>query len=105
MPDCKGIDKMKNANDYILNSDYELPERNKHIIKVKFLGPTNHRGARIKLYSGRYNQSVTLDYSYHVGNVYNQAAMWLNYNGFEPLAMGEGREHYYIICETFKLLK
>lgn len=48
-------------------------------IQVKFLGPTNTRGARVKLTESRLSSkdSITLNYSYEIGDGLKQAEKYL----------------------------
>lgn len=54
----------------------------KHGIIVKFLGHTDTKGVRVKLTSKRFEESITLNYDYAVGDVQGQAEQWLIDNGF-----------------------
>lgn len=61
-----------------------------HIIKVKFVGPTNNRGSRIKLTSGHWHNNVMLDWDYgNPSNVISQAKAYLEGKGFTVIAHGE----------------
>jgi len=67
---------------------YEIP--NYRQFKVKFIAPTNHRGARVKIYEPkRYNDdkttSITLSYNYEIGDILQQAVNWLIDNGFTKI--------------------
>lgn len=95
---------------YIFASmDYiELPYvKNYHILKVKYIGPTNSRGSRVKITSDRFQQSVTMNYDNAYNTATDIAAAWLLRNGFTVVGKGEGPSdgHNYIITSTFKPLK
>lgn len=52
---------------------------NLRCIQVKFLGPTNSRGARVKLTENRSSSkdSITLSYDYAIGDGLKQAEQYL----------------------------
>ena len=56
--------------------------QNLRCIQVKFLGQTNTRGARVKLTEDRNSSkdSITLDYSYEIGDGLKQAKKYLTEN-------------------------
>lgn len=75
-------------------------------IKVKFVGATNSRGSRIKIYeSPRYNdekeQSKMFSYDYAVGNVEQQAFNILEANGFNIVARCSEFNNYVILCDNW----
>jgi hypothetical protein len=57
--------------------------QNLRCIQVKFLGPTNTRGARVKITENRNSSkdSITLDYSYEIGDGLKQAKKYLQDKG------------------------
>jgi hypothetical protein len=77
-----------------------------HNIRVTYHGATNTRGSRITLKSWRFNQSVTLPYSYE-GSTIEQAAQWLTNKGFNLVGYSdlEGTPYYLIFTDTFEPLK
>lgn len=78
---------------------------NYHLLQVKYLGPTNYRGSRFKIYSGRFNQSVTLDYDQESNSALEQAERWLKSRGFKVLGHAEWVAFDFIVSSTFKGLK
>jgi hypothetical protein len=78
---------------------------NLHILKTSYLGATNTRGARVKIYSERFRQSVVIPYNYRFNNALDIAINWLQSKGFEIIGKGEGKESMYIISTTFEPLK
>jgi len=79
---------------------------NKHLITVKYLGPTNTRGSRVKLTSYRFKESVTLDYDYSFNSPLEQAKAHLDNIGFNIEGSGEASDtEYMIISDTFKSIK
>lgn len=82
------------------------PAPNMHVFTVKYLGPTNSRGSRIKIISDRFNQSITESYSYEIGSVTRQAEAYLREKGYAITGTGESKDNAcYIMSSTFKPLK
>lgn len=75
-----------------------------HVIKVTYLGPTNTLGARIKLTSGRFEDSITLARDYQKYPV-DQAVAWLADHGYEDIRSGELGPISIVTTSTFKPLK
>ncbi len=76
---------------------------NFHSIKLTYLGATNTKGARVKLTSTRFDQSVTLSCDYKCNGLQDQAVKWLTANGFEVVGTCEGGD--IVLTSTFKPLK
>ena len=70
-------------------------EKSSQLIEVKFLAPTNCRGARIKITDKSFNTSVVLDYDYRVGNIQLQGAEFLVSKGYSILSFSHGDNKYY----------
>ena len=75
-------------------------------IRVKFVAPTNHRGARVKIYEPkRYNDdkvsSVTLSYSYEVGDIEQQAINYLIDKGFNIVCRASDVDAYILLCDNW----
>tara|TARA_R110002020_G_C16118153_1_gene760116 strand:+ start:28 stop:330 length:303 start_codon:yes stop_codon:yes gene_type:complete len=74
----------------------------KRALTVKFLAPTNYRGARIsitekKRYSQHKTNKITLSYDYEIGNVLDQALNFLD-EKYEGAVSGySGLKDEYII--------
>jgi hypothetical protein len=43
--------------------------KNYHALVITYLGPTNHRGSRIRIKSDRFEQAVTIPYNYEFNNI------------------------------------
>ena len=71
---------------------------NYHVITVKYLGTTNHRGSRVKLTSRRFNQSVVIPFDYVLNNIEDMAAVNMKINGFNIVGIAEG----FVITDTFQ---
>jgi hypothetical protein len=78
---------------------------NLHLISVKYIGPSNSRGTRLKIESKRFNQSITLAYDYRIGNIRDQAVQFLQSKGFSILGSGEFGNTDIIVSNTFNPLK
>jgi len=61
----------------------ELPQFHFRGIQVKYYGPTNYRGSRIKLYDTRHKKTIWLSYSYKYGDINAQAIDHLLKQGIE----------------------
>lgn len=79
--------------------------QNCHVLLVKFLSATNNNGARVKIISERFEQSKTIPFNYEHGNTLDTAKEWISHQGFDILGVGEGKDCYYVITNTFKGLK
>jgi hypothetical protein len=79
---------------------------NYHIIFVKYIGPTNTKGARISLKSNSvYGGSKTIDFNYSDRNIAVTAENYLKDAGFDLIGQSETEKGYAIITNTFKSLK
>lgn len=79
--------------------------KNYHLFTVKYLGATNNRGARIKITSERFEQSITLSRNYSV-EATEQAINYLNDKGFNIVGRGNGSNQTdVLISEVFEPLK
>ena len=73
---------------------------------IKYLGPTNFRGSRIKITEpARYNddkaKSITLSYDYQIGEMGQQALNYLIDKGFKPVARCSEFNCYTILCDNW----
>jgi hypothetical protein len=78
---------------------------NFHVLELKFIGPTNQKGSRIRIKSFRFKQSLIIPFDYYYSNTLGVAQAWFEKNGFELVGMAETPESYLIITTTFKPLK
>ena len=75
---------------------------NTRSIFVKYLGPTNHKGGRIKLIDKyRNNESKIFPYSYDFGNVLEQAVNILENNGAKIICRSSITDFYIINIENW----
>lgn len=79
--------------------------KNYHTLTVKYLGATNNQGARIKITSERFEQSIILSREYSTEST-EQAINYLNDKGFNIIGRGNGSNQTDIlISEVFEPLK
>ena len=75
------------------------------LIEVRFLGPTNYKGARIKLIDHRFEQSKTLSYDYSIGDTKDQAEKILKGAGYEIIGFSSSKDSYFIFVDNFEPIK
>lgn len=76
--------------------------KNYHVLKFKFLAPTDTRGSRIKITSERFESSVTLALKYNDVEPFDQVIEYLTDREFIIIGKAEGKDGMYIITDTFK---
>lgn len=72
---------------------------NFHVIIVKYIGQSNYLPARVKIISERFKEHVTFSYNSEGGQTLDQAEEWLTERGHKVIGHGEGKGHYYVICD------
>ena len=72
---------------------------NTRVFNFAFYGPTNSRGARIKVEDKYFDKKVFLPYDYATGNVVVQAAEYLKALGLEIAGMND--EYKILICREW----
>ena len=80
--------------------------QNYRMIKVSFLGPTNTRGARVKIFeTERYNDQKTVSkifsYDYAIGDVQEQANQILQANGWKVICRASEFKNYVLLCDNW----
>lgn len=60
----------------------ELTSFNTRVLNVKYLGPTNTMGSRIKIIDRHFNQSITIPFNYEFQNALQGAVAYLLNNGW-----------------------
>lgn len=78
---------------------------NYHILTIKYVGATNNTPGGVKIISERFKQSVKFDFDSNFDNTIQNAEDWLLRHDFNLIGKGEGKDHYYIITNTFEPLK
>lgn len=82
--------------------------QNLHLIEVKYQGPSNTTGSKVKLTSLRFpGDSFAVSYSYRLGNVMEQGMEILKAGGFKIIGYGfdEKKKVYIIASSTFEEIK
>lgn len=79
--------------------------KNFNIFEIKYLGATNTKGSRIRIYSPRFKEKIIIDYDYNFNTIYDKAADYLTNKGFNIIGTGEGVDKMYLISDSFKPLK
>lgn len=79
--------------------------QNLHLLHIKYLGATNTLGARIKITSYRFQQSIIINYDYSCSTAYEIAKNHLEKLGFNIIALAELKEGYALLSDTFEPLK
>lgn len=69
-----------------------------HVLKVKYLPPTNTRGSRVKVSSKRFNQFFIFSFKHEMNSCEEMAISELEKQGFHIIGMAEG----YVMSDTFK---
>jgi hypothetical protein len=77
---------------------------NYNIIEVKYLGATNTKGSRVKMYSPRFEKSKTISFDYSFNSIDEMAMEYLKKQGFDIIGQGQTKDGYAIITNTFKTL-
>tara|TARA_R100001129_G_scaffold147717_1_gene109216 strand:- start:1803 stop:2069 length:267 start_codon:yes stop_codon:yes gene_type:complete len=78
---------------------------NQRTFSVRFLSPTNHRGARVKITDLVREESVTLGYDYAMSYIYEQAAAYLIGRGIDDLTLcvNNQMDCYLITSSNFEI--
>jgi hypothetical protein len=78
---------------------------NLHTLEVTYLGATNSRGSRVKIFSPRFDQSVVIPFDYEFNDIAEIAAAYLLDKGFEIIGRSQFKNGYFLISRTFEPLK
>ena len=78
---------------------------NLHLFKIKYLGPTNFKGSRIRITSERFQQSIIISWDYTANSSTEIAANHLTKLGFDIIGQSEGKTENYLVSNTFQSLK
>jgi len=68
---------------------------------VKFLGPTNYRGARVRITDMHRRESIVIDYDYVFNNCLEIAAEYLKKLGIECICRTGDKEKDYLLTDNF----
>jgi hypothetical protein len=78
--------------------------KNYHIIEVRYLGPTNFKGARVSIFSPRFNERKIINFNYEMNSIADMAIDYLIKSDFNVIGKGESKDGYFIITDTFQPL-
>jgi len=74
---------------------------NFHLLKIKFLSPTNQKCARIRITSERFRQSIVISWDISSNSMTEIASNHLQKMGFKIVGQSEGISENYLISSTF----
>lgn len=79
---------------------------NFHILTVKYIGPSNFKGSRVKITSDRFDESKTIEYDHSYDSTLDMAVDYLrSKKGFEIVGFGESKDGYFVVSNTFDHIK
>ena len=79
--------------------------QNLHLIRVRYIGPSNTRPSRVKLISDRFGDSVTFSKGMQYRDSNEHAMAWLADHGFNVVAQAEMLRDHALLTDTFKSLR
>ena len=71
---------------------------------ITFIGPTNSRGARVKIKDLRHNKTKILSYSYEFNNCKDEAEVYLRSLNIPLLYAAETEKGYLILTDNFDIM-
>ena len=82
----------------------ETTNGNCRIFKVKYLGPTNYRGSRVKITEQRngFTDNVTLSFDYAIGDILEQSVKYIKKLGINVLGYGWTGSEYILFSDTWQ---
>jgi hypothetical protein len=78
---------------------------NFHVLKIKYIGQTGTRGARVSIKSERFKQVKLIEFNSGHQDTIDNAVAWLESHGFKITGHAEASSGFYLISSTFKPLK
>ena len=79
--------------------------QNLNVLEIKYISPTQHKPARIGIFSPRFKQRMIILYNDTFPTIQESAKAYLESKGFNILYCGEGKEIMYLMTDTFQPLK
>ena len=78
--------------------------QNLQMIEIKYLSPTDFKGARVKLIDTRFKVSKTLSYDYAIGDIVEQSIKYLKNKGFNVIfrSYDELNKKQFIFLDNFE---
>lgn len=74
-------------------------------LTVRYIGPTNNRGSRIKMDLPRFGATRVISYRYEKRDAEDGAVAWLAENGIAPVARACGKDGAAILLLSFQDIK
>jgi hypothetical protein len=68
---------------------------------VRYIGPTDYRGSRIKMNLPRFEESLTISYDYETKDAEDGAVRFLENSGIFPIARACGADYSAILLFSF----
>jgi hypothetical protein len=68
---------------------------------VRYIGPTDYRGSRIKMNLPRFEEALTIPYDYEAKGAEDGAVRFLENSGLVPFARACGADHSAILLFSF----
>lgn len=84
-----------------MKEKHQMTPKNYHLISIRFIGPSNTKGSRVKISSDRFGCSKTLNRDYSL-SADEQAFQWLEKHGFNLVGQGETGGIVFAISDTFE---
>jgi hypothetical protein len=75
---------------------------NYRIFEIKFVGPSNSAGSRVKINDLRFQESKTVPYMYEYNNTFDVAQAYLRSLGIKLDGKGEGKDGYIAFTKNFE---
>ena len=79
--------------------------KNFHVLHVTYVGPIHDKGSKVKIYSNRFDESISIPYDHEFSTISDTAQNYLEKLGFEFIGKAESKQGYFLISLTFKSLK
>jgi hypothetical protein len=79
--------------------------QNFHCLEITYLGPTDYKGSRVKIYSHRFEETVIISFNHEFVDISDIAQNYLESIGFEFIGKSESKTGYFLLSTTFKPLK
>jgi hypothetical protein len=100
--DCLVLETAPQPNPHThKNMDTQTNTQNLIACTIKYIGPTDYRGSRIKMSLPRFDETLTIPYNYEATDAEEGAVMYLASNGCEPIARACGADHSVILLFSF----
>ena len=79
--------------------------QNYRTFEVKYLSPTNTKGARVKILDRRRGGTVTIPFDYEIDGIYNMAEKYLkDERNIDIIGLSEMNHSYLMFTDNFETL-